>query len=140
MVAVASGMSPYGPDGARSPSHALRRSFRRIHEHGGAVTADRYPDSHVFYRKLGHDYPRVVRGEGCWLVDERGKRYLDAVGGAFVANLGHSNPAIAEALAQQARQFGYLSGTASTHEPIQAPPADLAAPRPGDPDTRCSPP
>ena len=96
------------------------------------MTTDRYPDSHVFYRKLGHEYPRIVRGEGCWLVDERGKRYLDAVGGAFVANLGHSNPAIAEALAQQARQFGYLSGTAFTHEPIEALAAELAATLPGD--------
>ena len=96
------------------------------------MAADRYPDSHVFYRKLGHEYPRVVRGEGCWLVDERGKRYLDAVGGAFVANLGHSNPAIAEALAQQARQFGYLSGTAFTHEPIEALAAELASTLPGD--------
>src|SRR5881396_526450 len=132
MVAVASGMSPYGPDGARSPSHALRRSFRRIHEHGGAVTADRYPDSHVFYRKLGREYPRIVRGEGCWLVDERGKRYLDAVGGAFVANLGHSNPAIAEALGQQARRFGYLSATAFTHGPVEELAAELAVTLPGD--------
>ena len=92
----------------------------------------RYPDSHVFYRKLGHEYSRIVRGEGCWLVDERGKRYLDAVGGAFVANLGHSNPAIADALAQQANRFGYLSGTAFTHEPIEALAAELAATLPGD--------
>lgn len=96
------------------------------------MTADRYPDSHVFYRTLGREYPRIVRGEGCWLVDERGKRYLDAVGGAFVANLGHSNPAIAEALGQQARRFGYLSGTAFTHEPIEALAAELAATLPGD--------
>src|SRR5438094_1219571 len=94
--------------------------------------AYRYPDSHVFYRTLGREYPRIVRGEGCWLVDERGKRYLDAVGGAFVANLGHSNPAIAEALGQQARRFGYLSGTAFTHEPIEALAAELAATLPGD--------
>jgi len=92
----------------------------------------RYPDSHVFYRKLGHEYPCIVRGEGCWLVDDRGKRYLDAVGGAFVANLGHSNPAIAAALAQQANQFGYLSGTAFTHEPIEALAAELADTLPGD--------
>lgn len=92
----------------------------------------RYPDSHVFYRKLGHEYPCIVRGEGCWLVDAGGKRYLDAVGGAFVANLGHSNPAIAAALAQQANQFGYLSGTAFTHEPIEALAAELADTLPGD--------
>jgi adenosylmethionine-8-amino-7-oxononanoate aminotransferase len=93
---------------------------------------DRYPDSHVFYRKLGHEYPRIVRGEGCWLVDEGGKRYLDAVGGAFVANLGHSNADVADALAQQANRFGYLSGTAFTHEPVEALAAELAATLPGD--------
>src|SRR5690349_13159451 len=92
----------------------------------------RYPDSHVFYRKLAHTYPRIVRGEGCYLYDESGKRYLDACGGAFVANLGHSNPDVADALARQARHFGYLSGTAFTHEPVEALAAELAATLPGD--------
>jgi adenosylmethionine-8-amino-7-oxononanoate aminotransferase len=96
------------------------------------VTTYSYPDSHVFYRKLGHEYPRIVRGEGCWLVDERGKRYLDAVGGAYVANLGHSNPEIADAIAQQARQFGYVSGTMFTHGPVEELAAELAATLPGD--------
>jgi len=96
------------------------------------VTSYRYPDSHVFYRKLGHEYPKIVRGEGCWLIDERGKRYLDAVGGAYVANLGHSNPEIAEAIAQQARQFGYLSGTMFTHEPVEELAAEIAETLPGD--------
>jgi adenosylmethionine-8-amino-7-oxononanoate aminotransferase len=96
------------------------------------VTGHRYPDSHVFYRKLGHDFPKIVRGEGCWLIDERGKRYLDAVGGAYVANLGHSNYEIAEAMARQARQFGYLSGTQFTSEPAEEL-ADLVAETlPGD--------
>ena len=91
-----------------------------------------YPDSPVFYRKLAHDYPKIVRGEGCWLIDERGKRYLDAVGGAYVANLGHSNPEIAEAIAQQAREFGYLSGTMFTHGPVEELAAELAETLPGD--------
>ncbi len=96
------------------------------------MTAYRYPDSHVFYRKLGRAFPRIVRGEGCWLIDEGGKRYLDAVGGAYVANLGHSNPDIADAMAQQARQFGYLSGTAFTHGPVEELAQELAATLPGD--------
>ena len=91
-----------------------------------------YPDSPVFYRKLAHDYPRIVRGEGCWLIDERGKRYLDAVGGAYVANLGHSNPEIAEAMAEQSRQFGYLSGTMFTHGPVEELAAEIEATLPGD--------
>jgi len=96
------------------------------------VTSYRYPDSHVFYRRLGHEYPKIVRGEGCWLIDERGKRYLDAVGGAYVANLGHSNPEIAEAIARQARQFGYLSGTMFTHGPAEELAAEIAETLPGD--------
>src|SRR5581483_8605949 len=36
-----------------------------------------YPLSSVFYRKLNRPYNRIVRGEGCWLFDESGKRYLD---------------------------------------------------------------
>ena len=31
--------------------------------------AYRYPHSHVFYRKLGRDFPRIVRGDGCYLYD-----------------------------------------------------------------------
>ena len=47
----------------------------------------RYPAGNVFYRKLSKTYPVIVRGEGCWLWDEEGRPYLDACGGAFVANL-----------------------------------------------------
>src|SRR5256712_5287233 len=94
---------------------------------GGEVTAYKYPESHVFYRKLGRRYPRIVRGEGCWLYDEQGKGYLDAVGGAYVANLGHSNPEMAEALARQAREFGYVSATAFTHGAVEELARELAA-------------
>ena len=86
-----------------------------------------YPDSHVFYRKLTREFPLIVRGEGCWLTDQQGKRYLDAVGGAYVANLGHGRADIAEAMAHQARQVGYLSGTAFTNEPAEALAAELVA-------------
>jgi len=96
------------------------------------VNSHRYPNSHVFYRKLGYEYPKIVRGEGCWLIDERGKRYLDAVGGAYVANLGHSNPHIADSIAEQCRQFGYLSGTMFTHGPVENLADELAETLPGD--------
>ena len=96
------------------------------------MTSYRYPESHVFYRKLAKSYPRIVRGEGCWLFDDAGKAYLDAVGGAYVANLGHSNPEIADALAGQAREFGYLSATAFTHGPVEELAGELADTLPGD--------
>src|SRR5438552_14654141 len=98
---------------------AFRGSIGLKEDRGGGVTAYRYPDSNVFYRKLGRSYPRVVRGEGCWLYDEQGKDYLDAVGGAYVVNLGHSNAELADALARQARECGYVSATALTHGPVE---------------------
>src|SRR5512146_1645405 len=48
-----------------------------------------YPDTNVLYRKLTKPFPKIVRGEGVFLFDEDGKRYLDGSGGAYVANLGH---------------------------------------------------
>src|SRR5256884_195969 len=111
---------------------AFRGSIWPVRKTGGGVTAYRFPDSNVFYRKLGRSYPRIVRGEGCWLYDEQGKDYLDAVGGAYVANLGHSNPDVADALARQAREFGYLSATAFTHGPVEELARELAATLPGD--------
>jgi acetylornithine/LysW-gamma-L-lysine aminotransferase len=44
----------------------------------------------------------MARGEGCWLWDTKGKRYLDLTAAQGVAMLGHSHPALAEAIARQA--------------------------------------
>ena len=43
------------------------------------------------------------RGEGAWLFDDSGKRYLDAISGIAVCSLGHSDPVLAEAICDQAR-------------------------------------
>ena len=85
------------------------------------------PRSNVFYRKLRRRYARVVRGEGCYLYDAGGRRYLDGVGGAFVANLGHGVPEIPAAIAAQAGRIAYLNGTAFTHDPVEEFGAEIAA-------------
>lgn len=87
----------------------------------------RYPESNVFYRKLTRDFPLVVRGEGAWLVDADGRRYLDGAGGAFVANLGHGLREIGEAMAEQAGRVAYVNGTTFTTEPVEALAAELAS-------------
>jgi adenosylmethionine-8-amino-7-oxononanoate aminotransferase len=91
-----------------------------------------YPDTHVFFRKLTARYPLVIRGEGCWLYDAAGKAYLDACGGAFVANLGHGVAEIADAMAEQARRLAYVSGASMTHEAVEDFAGELAALAPGD--------
>jgi len=50
-----------------------------------------------------------VRGEGVWLWDTEGRRYLDAVGGIAVCALGHAHPVVAEAVAEQAAVLVHTS-------------------------------
>lgn len=96
------------------------------------MTSHAYPSSHVFYRKLTRSYPRIVRGEGCWLFDAEGRRYLDGCGGAFVVNVGHGVSEIADAMGRQAGRLAYVNGTAFTHDAVEELAAALAARSPGD--------
>ncbi|MFC4077435.1 aspartate aminotransferase family protein [Salinithrix halophila] len=52
---------------------------------------------------------RPVRGEGVWLWDEGGKRYLDFTSGLGVCNLGHGHPRVREALENQASLLWHVS-------------------------------
>jgi L-2,4-diaminobutyrate transaminase len=64
--------------------------------------------------------PVIVRGEGAWLVDTDGNRYLDAMAGLWCVNVGHGREEIAEALGRQARTLSYchtFSGV-SSDQPI----------------------
>jgi adenosylmethionine-8-amino-7-oxononanoate aminotransferase len=88
--------------------------------------------SHVFYRKLGRRYPRIVRAEGCYLWDAAGKRYLDGSGGAYVVNLGHGVSEIADALACQAATVAYVNGTMFTTDPVEEFAAEIAHLSPGN--------
>ena len=87
----------------------------------------RFPRGHVFYRKLTAALPQIVRGEGIYLYDEAGNRYLDGSGGALVVNVGHGVEEIAEAMAAQARKVAYVSGKHFTNEPVEALARELGA-------------
>src|SRR5512146_1646371 len=91
-----------------------------------------YPAGHAFYRKLHRPSPETASGEARWLTDADGNRSLDAVGGAFVASLGHGNAEIPDAVAAQARRIAYVNGTAFTTAPAEDLAAELAATLPGD--------
>ncbi|MBK5223406.1 MAG: acetylornithine transaminase [Acidimicrobiia bacterium] len=60
--------------------------------------------------------PRVqfVRGEGSWLWDRDGTRYLDFLSGLAVTSLGHAHPAVADAIAEQARTLLHVSNLFAT--------------------------
>src|SRR5574341_1106485 len=86
-----------------------------------------YPQGNVLYRKLRYQFPCIVRGEGIYLFDNEDRRYLDASGGAIVANIGHGNTVIANAMAEQAAKLAYVSGFQFTHEPVEELARELCA-------------
>lgn len=51
----------------------------------------------------------IVRGEGCYLYDDQGQRYLDFIAGIAVCALGHCHPWISQAIADQARTLVHCS-------------------------------
>ena len=55
-----------------------------------------------------------VRGEGCWLWDRDGTRYLDFLSGIAVVSLGHAHPRVADAVAEQARTLCHVSNLYAT--------------------------
>ena len=57
--------------------------------------------SHVFHRHSKAKLPTISHGDGCYILDTNGKRYLDASGGAAVSCLGHSDQRVTEAIKAQ---------------------------------------
>jgi len=78
-----------------------------------------YPKGHVFYRKLARTYLLAARGEGIYLYDENGRRYIDGSGGAIVVNVGHGQREIFQTILEQAGRVGYIHGTQFTSKSVE---------------------
>ncbi|KZK98539.1 MULTISPECIES: aspartate aminotransferase family protein [unclassified Pseudovibrio] len=63
--------------------------------------------SHIFPRNTRVTLPTAAKGDGCYLIDSTGKRYLDACGGAAVSCLGHSNEQVIDAIKDQLDKFSF---------------------------------
>ena len=84
-------------------------------------------------RDLYRDYPRISRGEGVYLYDEEGRRYLDGAGGASAVNsIGHGRERIAAVMAEQARTVAYTPAFIFSSRPIEELADAVAALTPGD--------
>jgi adenosylmethionine-8-amino-7-oxononanoate aminotransferase len=76
--------------------------------------------THVFHRNPREHYPLALRGEGAYLVDREGRRYLDASGGAAVSCLGHSDRAVTEAIQRQLARLAFAHTSFFSNEPMEA--------------------
>lgn len=86
--------------------------------------------SHIFHRHTAMDPPVAIRGDGAYIVDAQGKRYLDACCGAAVSCLGHSHPAVTAAMHAQADAIAFAHTGFFTSEPAEALAAHLCAAAP----------
>ena len=78
------------------------------------------------------DVPIIVRGEGAYIYDAQGKRYLDALAGLFVSQLGHGRTELAEAAAKQAKELAFMPLWSYAHPKAIELAARVASHAPGD--------
>jgi adenosylmethionine-8-amino-7-oxononanoate aminotransferase len=76
--------------------------------------------SHVFPRHTKAALPTIAGGEGCYLIDSSGKRYLDGSGGAAVSCLGHGDVEVIAAIKAQVDRVAFAHTGFFTSEPAEA--------------------
>ncbi len=87
--------------------------------------------SHVLHRSLLQAPERAARGDGVYIVDTEGNRYLDGCGGAAVSCLGHSHPAVIEAIRAQVGALPYAHTSFFTTDVMEALADKMVANAPG---------
>lgn len=75
--------------------------------------------SHVFPRHCNATLPTATAGDGCFLIDQDGKRYFDGSGGAAVSCLGHSNARVRDAVKAQVDQMAFAHTSFFTSDPAE---------------------
>jgi adenosylmethionine-8-amino-7-oxononanoate aminotransferase len=112
-----------GKDGLRRlpPAGAILRtvsSSAEIHHAAGGLreSARRHLWMHFSaLGRTGEPAPVIVRGEGCHVWDDEGRRYLDGLSSLFCVNAGHGRGELGDAAAAQARELGYSTTWGSAH-------------------------
>jgi adenosylmethionine-8-amino-7-oxononanoate aminotransferase len=80
----------------------------------------------------GGEVPVIVRGDGCYVYDEQGKRYLDGLSALYCVNVGHGRSELGDAAAAQASELGFYTNWSYAHPRSIELAARIAALAPGD--------
>jgi adenosylmethionine-8-amino-7-oxononanoate aminotransferase len=86
--------------------------------------------SHVFPRFANVELPVAVKGDGPYVIDREGRRYLDACGGAGISCLGHSEPAVIKAIQEQVAELEFAYTFFYNNEPAELLADDLVSDAP----------
>jgi len=79
-----------------------------------------------------HEIPILVKGDGCYVWDEHGNRYLDGLSALFCVNAGHGRAELGEAAARQAAELGFYTNWSYAHPMAVELAGRIAALAPGD--------
>src|SRR3954447_2827131 len=107
---------------AGTPSELQKKARRHLWMHFTRMGA--YDDQ--------HEIPVLVRGDGCYVWDEHGKKYLDGLSALFCVNAGHGRAELGEAAAKQAKELGFYTNWSYAHPPAIELASRLADLAPGD--------
>ncbi len=80
----------------------------------------------------GNEIPLIVKGEGSYVYDEHGNRYLDGLSALFCVNAGHGRAELGEAAARQAKELGFYTNWSYAHPMAVELSARIAKLAPGD--------
>jgi adenosylmethionine-8-amino-7-oxononanoate aminotransferase len=98
-----------------------------------SAMAERHLWGHFTTMRSGIDETRVIeRGDGCYVWDHKGNRYLDGLAGLFVSQVGHGRTELAKAASAQAEKLGYFPIWTYAHPTAVQLAARLADLAPGD--------
>src|ERR1700739_1841687 len=98
-------MGPGGVALAEDPDRLQRLARRNLWMHFTRMGS--YDDQHAV--------PVIVRGDGCYVYDEHGKRYLDGLSALYCVNAGHGRAELADAAAAQAKQRAFYTSWSYAH-------------------------
>ena len=114
----------------RTPAGTLYADAARDHLWGHFTRHSTYEP--ISAGGAGGSVPIIVKGEGAYIWDDRGRKYFDGLSGLFVVQVGHGREELAEAAAKQARELAYFPLWSYAHPKAIELAERLAAHTPGD--------
>ncbi len=114
--------SPAAPTSETAPSELQELAKRHLWMHFSRMGA--YAD--------GAEIPIIVKGDGCYVWDEHGKKYFDGLSSLFCVNIGHGRADVAQAGADQAKELGFFTNWSYAHPRAIELAARIAGLAPGD--------
>lgn len=96
------------------------------------MSLNKAPKNHVFYRNQNWHYPKIERGEGIYLYDVNGKKYIDGCSGSAVANIGHGNKELAAFTKEHMERIAFTHLSRWTVDSIEKCAEKVAEWMPGD--------